>query len=192
VTQEVRYDMASVEAPPNLTGLVKEYNVVARYRLSSWRSEARFRRLIMNWKSLRPTLLKSLISTGHARCVLAKEQVMTKTLLTVVLICLCTLPAVCQSAPKYQVGTIIAVERNRDGGNESPEATSYDVSVQVNGTVYVVRYKNPLAINTVEYAAGGEVLVLVGEKTIRYNDLLGRSWEAPIVSSKPSPPRNTK
>ena len=112
---------------------------------------------------------------------------MTRALVTASFICLSILAAVCQSMPEYQVATIIAVERNRDGGNVSSEATSYDISVRVNGTVYVVRYKDPLALNTVEYAAGREVLVLVGEKTITYNDILGRSFEVPIVSCKPSP-----
>lgn len=112
---------------------------------------------------------------------------MTKALIAVVFVCCFTLPALCQSTRKYQVGTITAVERSRDGGNASSEPTSYDVSVQVNGTVYVVRYKDPLGSNIVEYAAGRDLLVFVGEKTITYNDMLGRSWDVPILSRKPAP-----
>lgn len=113
---------------------------------------------------------------------------MTRALVTAVLICLSTLPAVSQSAPKYQVGTIIAVERFRDSGDVSSEVKSYNVSLQVNDTVYVVRYKDPLDLGTVEHVAGRDILVLVGEKTITYNDMLGRSFEVPIVGRKPSAP----
>jgi hypothetical protein len=111
---------------------------------------------------------------------------MTKALVTAVLICLSTLPAVSQSMTKYQVGTIIAVERYRDGGDVSSEVKSYNVSLRVNDTVYVVRYEDPLDLSTVEYLGGRDILVLVGEKTITYNDMLGRSFEVPIVSRKPS------
>jgi hypothetical protein len=54
----------------------------------------------------------------------------------------------------------------------------------VGDTVYVVLYTDSLGTNTVKYAAGRELLVLVGEKTIRYNNILGQSLEVPIVSRK--------
>jgi hypothetical protein len=38
----------------------------------------------------------------------------------------------------------------------------------------------------VKYAAGRELLVLVGKKTITYNDMLGQSTDVPIVSQKPA------
>ena len=111
---------------------------------------------------------------------------MTRALVTAVLIFLSTLPAVSQSTPKYQVGTIIAVERFRDGGDVSSEVKTYNVSLQVKDTVYVVRYEDPLDLGTVEHVAGRDILVLVGEKTITYNDILGRSFEVPIVNREPS------
>ena len=111
---------------------------------------------------------------------------MTKMLITLVVTGCLTLPAVCRSAPKYQVATILAVERARDGSDTSSQSTSYDVSVQVDGTVYVVRYKDPNNLTTVPYAAGGNVIVCIGEKTIKYNDILGVSYEVPIVSRKPA------
>lgn len=117
---------------------------------------------------------------------------MTRALVTAILICLSTLPAVSQSTPKYQVGTIIAVERFRDAGDVSSEVKSYNVSLQVNDTVYVVRYKDPLDLGTVEHVAGRDILVLVGEKTITYNDMLGRSFEVPIVSRNPSAPSKSR
>ena len=67
-----------------------------------------------------------------------------------------------------------------------PRAMTF--SVRVNGTVYVIRYQDPIGLKAVESATGREVLVLIGEKTITYNDILGHSYEVPIVSSSPLPP----
>jgi hypothetical protein len=44
--------------------------------------------------------------------------------------------------------------------------------------------RHSLGTGTVKYAAGRELLVLVGEETIRYNNILGQSLEVPIVSRK--------
>jgi hypothetical protein len=104
----------------------------------------------------------------------------------VVLICLLTLPALCQSKSNYQVGTITAVNPHQSGDAASSDAPSYDVSLRVGDTVYTVLYTPPLRTNTVNYAAGREILVLVGKNTISYNDLLGVSHEAPIVSRRPA------
>ena len=106
--------------------------------------------------------------------------------LSVILVCLSTLSAFGQSSPKYQVGTITAVKPHQSAGDARSDATSYDVSLRVGETVYVVLYTPPLGMNTVNYAAGREVLVLVGKKTITYNDILGQSFEVPIVSRKPA------
>jgi len=104
----------------------------------------------------------------------------------VILVCLLSLAALCQSASKYQVGTITAVKPHQSGSDARSDATSYDVSVRVGNTVYVVLYTPPLGMNTVNYAAGRELLVLVGKKTITYNDIMGSSHEVPIVSQKPA------
>jgi hypothetical protein len=117
---------------------------------------------------------------------------MTRALLTAILICLSTLPAVSQATPKYQIGTIIAVERYRNAGDVSSEVKTYNVSLKVNDIVYVVRYEDTFGLNTVEHVAGRDILVLVGEKTITYNDMLGRSFEVPIVSRTPSVPSKSR
>jgi hypothetical protein len=101
-------------------------------------------------------------------------------------ICLTAFPAFSQSATKWQVGTVTEVKIHQPaekvGGSD---ATSYDVSLKVGNTVYVVLYTPPLRVETVKYAAGRDLLVLVGKSTIRYNDLLGQSFEAPIESQRP-------
>jgi hypothetical protein len=107
-------------------------------------------------------------------------------LMGVICICLMTLLAVCQSASKYEVATIMAVEPHQAAGDGATPDVSYEVSVKVGGRIYVVLYTPPLGTNTVKYAAGRELLVLVGEKTITYNDILGQSQEAPILSRKPA------
>lgn len=89
-----------------------------------------------------------------------------------------------QSASKYQVGTIMDVKTHQDADSGTIGMASYDVSVKVGGTIYVVLYTPPLGEETVKYAAGNELLVLVGKRTIRYNDILGQSFEVPIESQK--------
>lgn len=91
-----------------------------------------------------------------------------------------------QSTSKYQVGTITAVRTHQDASGSKKDAPSYDVSVKVGDTIYVVLYTPPLAEETVKYAAGRDLLVLVGNSTITYNDILGRSYEVPIESQEPA------
>jgi hypothetical protein len=94
-------------------------------------------------------------------------------------------PAFGQSTSKYQVGTITEVKVHQTAGSGASDATSYDVSIKVGDTIYVVLYTPPLSEETVKYSAGRDLLVLVGKRTITYNDLLGQSYEAPIESQKP-------
>ena len=100
-------------------------------------------------------------------------------------ISLTTFPAFCQSASKYQVGTITEVKVHQTAGSGASDAASYDVSVKLGDTIYVVLYTPPLGGETVKYAAGRDLLVLVGKNKITYNDILGRSYEVPIESRKP-------
>jgi len=97
-------------------------------------------------------------------------------------ISLTTFPAFCQSASKYQVGTITEVKVHQTAGSGASDAASYDVSVKVGDTIYVVLYTPTLGEGTVKYAAGRELLV--GKRTIRYNDILGQSFEVSIESQK--------
>jgi hypothetical protein len=95
-------------------------------------------------------------------------------------------PAFGQSTSKYQVGTITEVKVHQTAGSGASDAVSYDVSVKVGDTIYVVLYTPPLGEETVKYSAGRDLLVLVGKHTIRYNDILGQSFEVPIESQKPA------
>lgn len=106
-------------------------------------------------------------------------------LICVICICLITLPVFCQPASKYQVATITDVKVHQTAGGGASDVVSYEVSVKVGDTIYVALYAPPLGENTVKYAAGRNLLVLVGRTTITYNDILGRSFEVPIISRKP-------
>jgi hypothetical protein len=110
------------------------------------------------------------------------------------LILLTMFPAFGQSTSKYQVGTITEVKAHQAAGSSAYGAASYDVSVKVSDTIYVVLYTPPLGEETVKYAAGRDLLVLVGNNTITYNDILGRSFAVPIESrrpaAKPNPPKS--
>jgi hypothetical protein len=102
-------------------------------------------------------------------------------------ICLISLPVVCETAAKYEVATIIDVKPHQvTSSSSSTDAASYDVYVRVADTIYLVLYTDTLGTSTVKYAAGRELLVHVGKKTIAYNDILGRSQEVPIMSQKPA------
>ena len=106
-------------------------------------------------------------------------------LLGVFCISLTTLPALCQCDSKYQLGTITSVQTHLAPEHSASDPVSYDVSVRVGDTIYVVLYTPLLGEETVKYATGHELLVLVGERTIRYNDIVGRSFEVPIESQRP-------
>jgi hypothetical protein len=110
-----------------------------------------------------------------------------KKLLGIFLICLAALPAFCQPTSGWRVATITGVRIHEIGEKVgASDAVSYDVSVKVDDTIYVVLYTPPLRDVSVKYAAGRSGLVLVGKSTIRYNDLLGESFDLPIESQKPA------
>jgi len=91
-----------------------------------------------------------------------------------------------QPASKYQVGTITAVKPHEAPADGGSEAVGYDVSVRVGSTTYVVLYKPPVGSSPIKYAAGRNVLVVVGETTLRYNNIVGESLEVPIISRQPA------
>ena len=108
-----------------------------------------------------------------------------KKLIVGVTLCLLTLAAVGQSAPKYQVAIITEVKPSQAAGGDASDPASYDVSVKVGDTIYVVLYTQPLGELPAKYATGRELLVLVGKTTITYNDMLGQSHQVPIQSQRP-------
>jgi hypothetical protein len=105
---------------------------------------------------------------------------------TIFLVCLTTHQTFGQSTSKWVVGTITDVRVHQTPNPDDFGTISYDVSVKVGNTVYVVLYTPPLQEETVKYAGGRDLLVLVGKSTIRYNDMLGQSHDVPIESQRPT------
>ena len=111
---------------------------------------------------------------------------MLKSLLLVIL-CAAASPAFCETSANYEVATILDVQPHQAASDSSPSAAaSYDVSVKVAGTIYLVLYTDALGTSTARYAAGRELLVRVGKDTISYNDISGQSHEVPIISQRPT------
>jgi hypothetical protein len=82
------------------------------------------------------------------------------------------------------VGTITEVTPHKAAVGSDSGVIRYDVSVRVGNTIYVVLYTPPAGANAVEYRPGTDLAVLVGHKAIKFNDLLGRPMEAPILRRK--------
>lgn len=118
---------------------------------------------------------------------LQTQGVLAKTLFSILLFCSMAFPALGQSTSQYQVAMITEVNVHEAGERVgASDAISYDVSLKVGRTTYVVLYTPALRDVSVKYAAGRSGLVLVGKSTIRYNDLLGQSFDLPIESQKPA------
>ncbi len=107
-------------------------------------------------------------------------------LTAVIALCLLTVPALCQSTSKWQIAIITEVKPRQSAGDSVSDPPSYDVSVKVGDTIYVVLYTQPLGELPAKYATGHELLVLVGKNTITYNDMLGQSLQVPIESQRPA------
>jgi hypothetical protein len=97
-------------------------------------------------------------------------------------ICLATIPALSESPSKYELATITDTKPHQPAKQGASEGLIYDVSLRVGGTTYVVLFTDRSGTGTVKYAEGRNLLVLIGKKTITYNDILGRSVEVPIIN----------
>ena len=107
-------------------------------------------------------------------------------LIAVIGLCLLTFPALCQTTSKWQIAIITEVKPHPAAGEDASDPITYDVSVKVGDTIYLVRYTTPSGEIAPKYASGHELLVLVGKNTITYNDMLGRSLQVPIESQRPA------
>lgn len=104
-------------------------------------------------------------------------------------------PAPQSSSDQYQMALILEVKEHQGqmaNKNADHSTPVYDVSLQVKDTVYVVLLNPPpgKAAGGFNYLAGTNKLVLIKSETITFNDLLGRSWTAPIISQRPAAPNN--
>lgn len=91
-------------------------------------------------------------------------------------------PAACQSAAKYQAGTVMRVKVHEPSSAKDSTVKSYDVSVKVGDTLYLVLYTPPDGSAAAEYKTGSDLPVMVSEDTLTFVDVLGRSTKLPILT----------
>ena len=84
------------------------------------------------------------------------------------------------------ISTVLGTEFPGPGTIYIGQTLRFSRPVKVGDTIYVELYTPPQGEETVKYSAGRDLLVLVGKRTIRYNDILGQSFEVPIESQKPA------
>ena len=104
-------------------------------------------------------------------------------------------PAPQSSSDQYQMALILEVKEHQgQNGNKNTDrsTTAYDISLRVKDTVYVVLVDPPpgTVAGGLNYLVGTNKLVLIKSATITFNDMLGRSWTAPIISQRPAPQDN--
>jgi len=112
--------------------------------------------------------------------------------LAILILCLAaTLSAAQTPAPsKFERGTIMSVKPHPETGATDPSVERFDVDVKVKNTMYTVLFTQGAGRYGIQYRAGLDLFVLVKDKTIAYNDLLGETREVPIIGHKPAPPSN--
>lgn len=86
---------------------------------------------------------------------------------------------------RWQVGTVMAVTTHQPA-NPNPLITSYEVSMKIGDTVFVMLCTPKYDSGTVLFESGHEFNVLVGDDTITYNDILGNAVRDPILKRTPA------
>jgi len=90
------------------------------------------------------------------------------------------------SSPKYQSGTIVAVERHQETANS--DVVQYDVTVRIQDVEYVVLYTPPNGSNTVEFSVGVDRLFAVVKDALLLS-VRDEQKELPILRTKKLPPQ---
>lgn len=114
-------------------------------------------------------------------------EVLVRVWFLAILLCAAFLPTLGQMpSSKYQPGTIMAVAAHSEGKRDA-DVTQYDVTVKVANTTYVVLFTPLNGSNTVKYAIGDELLVLVGSNTLTFNSATSGTTAVPILSHQTLP-----
>lgn len=97
------------------------------------------------------------------------------------------------SAPQYQSGLVLEVKEHAGpeipATEKTPPVKRYDISVQVKDVVYVILFTPRPGMHGFQTLAGMDLLVQVREKSMHFNDLLGRNMSAPIISQHSTAPK---
>jgi len=104
-------------------------------------------------------------------------------MITVMILWTLPLPAISQSvSSRYRPGTIMDIRAHLAGPGKNALPRTHDISLKVDGTLYVVLYTQRPGTISPGYRTGLDLLVLVGRYTITFNHKLGPSRELPILS----------
>lgn len=110
------------------------------------------------------------------------------TLVKIAVMWVAILPVLGQDAkPAYQTATIVDVKTHQESAASGSSVSRYDISIRLQNNIYVVLYTPPPGTYGSQYMKGMDMLVLVGDNTITYNDMLGVSREVPILSRMKAP-----
>ncbi len=108
-----------------------------------------------------------------------------------VFLCIAVVPGFCQTdSPKYEPGTILAVERHQATETGDNEPVRYDVTVRIGDTDYVALFTPTYGSNTVEYTPGMQMLFSVGDGKLILATPGTRdgNTELPILRTTKQPP----
>jgi hypothetical protein len=118
-----------------------------------------------------------------------QEEMHMRKILGAILLSMAVLLALGQETTnKYEPATILDVQQHKGAVSGDSSVTRYDISLRVGKTDYVVLYTPPPGTYGAQYTEGMNLLVLVGSKTVTFNDIRGISREVPILSRAPAPP----
>ena len=110
-----------------------------------------------------------------------KKAIIALSLLLVTATCFAEVPS-----DKWQVATIMQVKAPPAVADNASTSQFY-VTLKVGNTEYVVLYTATDGTDLIRYHLGMNRLVLIGNDTIKYNDLLGTTHEIPIVIRRQLP-----
>jgi hypothetical protein len=94
---------------------------------------------------------------------------------------------------KWQVATIIEAKELPPTPGPGSALVRFEVTLRVGKTDYVALYTQPKTSKGVApYRPGQDLLVLVESTTVKYNDMLGRMHELPILRRQKVSPAVTQ
>jgi hypothetical protein len=111
-----------------------------------------------------------------------------KKVMSVILLSMAVLSALGQETNnKYEPATVMDIKQHQGAATGNSPTTSFEISLRVGKTDYVILYTPPPGTYGAQYTQGTNLLVLVGSKTVTFNDVRGISREMPILSRAPAP-----
>src|SRR3954452_12962599 len=117
---------------------------------------------------------------------------MTRAILSFVIVCAVTLALGQTPSSQYQTATIVKMAEHQEAAAEKStesQPVRYDVSLRVKDMVYVVLFTPRPGTYGAEFMTGMDLQVRVDENSVTFNDMLGRSITAPIISQEPAQSR---